>query len=250
MHIQLTQRMIDVLREYRVFFELNASTYRLNPGHTLEFEEDCEIEGYCGIFGSCYVPTIGSFSYIGADLFPMRYLKIGRYSSIASGLRIPYPNHPISRVTSSPVTYDPPLSFVAAAANDFCPEFSNYHPNPQKSFPIIGNDVWIGEGVSLVPGITIGDGAAIAGYAVVTKDVPPYALVGGNPARIIRYRFPDKIIEGLLALEWWQYKFTDFSDLSLDDPERFIDQLGGMDLEPFTPPKLTLAKLAVEAGEA
>ena len=72
-----------------------------------------------------------------------------------------------------------------------------------KGETTIGNDVWIGEGVTIKGGVTIGDGAVLAMNACVTRDVPPYAIVGGVPAKIIRYRFDNNIIQGLLSIRWW-----------------------------------------------
>jgi virginiamycin A acetyltransferase len=77
---------------------------------------------------------------------------------------------------------------------------------PHKGDTVIGNDVWIGYGATLMPGVQVGDGAIIATQAVVTKSVPPYAVVGGNPAQVIRYRFDAATIEALLAIQWWHWK--------------------------------------------
>ncbi len=74
---------------------------------------------------------------------------------------------------------------------------------PQKGDLVIGNDVWIGYNATIMAGVTIGDGAIIATNATVVKDVPPYAVVGGNPARVIRYRFSEEVINELLELRWW-----------------------------------------------
>ncbi|MEZ4685305.1 MAG: CatB-related O-acetyltransferase [Bacteroidia bacterium] len=77
---------------------------------------------------------------------------------------------------------------------------------PFKGDLVVGNDVWIGHNATLMAGITVGDGAIIATNATVTKDVPPYAIVGGNPAKVIRKRFPEETIEKLLALKWWDWE--------------------------------------------
>ncbi len=76
---------------------------------------------------------------------------------------------------------------------------------PKKKDTIVGNDVWIGYGATIMPGITIGDGAVVATKSVVTKDVAPYAIVGGNPAKEIRKRFADQEIDELLKLAWWNW---------------------------------------------
>ena len=83
-----------------------------------------------------------------------------------------------------------------------CP--TNTHPTG-KSLPTIGNDVWIGMWVTIYSGVDIGDGAVIAGNSVVTKSVPPYAVVAGNPARVVKYRFPPETIEKLLKYKWWDF---------------------------------------------
>ncbi|WP_416370947.1 CatB-related O-acetyltransferase [Vibrio cholerae] len=81
---------------------------------------------------------------------------------------------------------------------------------------VIGNDVWIGQNVSLKAGIKIADGAVIAANAVVTKDVPPYAVVGGIPAKVIKYRFSESEICQLLELKWWNYNYKDFVGMDLN----------------------------------
>lgn len=82
----------------------------------------------------------------------------------------------------------------------------NYEPRwPNKGDTVIGNDVWIGHEALIMPALSIGDGAIIASRSVVTKDVPPYTIVAGNPAKIIRKRFNDEIIERLLDIKWWDW---------------------------------------------
>lgn len=76
---------------------------------------------------------------------------------------------------------------------------------PTKGDTVIGNDVWIGYDATIMPGVTVGHGAIIATKAVVTKDIPPYAIVGGNPAKVIKMRFSESKVEKLLALAWWDW---------------------------------------------
>ena len=76
---------------------------------------------------------------------------------------------------------------------------------PFKGDTVVGNDVWIGQDVTVMPGVHIGDGAIIAAESVVTRDIPPYHVAGGNPCRVIRKRFDDALIDYLLALKWWDW---------------------------------------------
>jgi tetrahydrodipicolinate N-succinyltransferase len=89
----------------------------------------------------------------------------------------------------------------------------------------IGNDVWTGHNVNILSGINVGDGAVIAAGSVVTKDVPPYAIVAGVPATIKRYRFSEKIIERLLSNKWWELELSDLSGLPFRDVERCLDSI-------------------------
>ncbi|MFC6274962.1 CatB-related O-acetyltransferase [Levilactobacillus tangyuanensis] len=189
--------------------------------------------------------SMGAFSLAASNL-PLDTL-VGRYSSIASSVhRFPL-SHPTTRYTTSMLTYDRNTmafqKYLADSGNTV-----DYEPNngANNGGPlVIGNDVWIGAEVRFVPKpLTIGDGAIIAGGALVTKDVPPYAVVGGSPAKILKYRFPEPIIERLMALKWWQYGYGDLNVEPGDDIETFLDkveqQVADGDLQPFTPPVATL----------
>ena len=130
------------------------------------------------------------FDFIGDRLI------IGRYCSIAAEVKFIMNggSHPTTWLT----TYPFPIfgeGWAAAMPEKW----------PTKGDTVVGNDVWIGYGATIMPGVTVGDGAIIATAAVVTKDVPPYAIVGGNPADILRYRFDEQTIARLLAIKWWDW---------------------------------------------
>ncbi len=124
-------------------------------------------------------------------------LIIGKFCSIASGTKfIMGPaNHRISSVT----TY--PFHVFGGLWSENTPE--HLSQLPFKGDIIVGNDVWFGRECVVMPGVKIGDGAIVAAYSVVTKDIEPYSVVGGNPARLIKKRFGDELIELLLRLKWW-----------------------------------------------
>lgn len=144
-------------------------------------------------------------------------LIIGKFCSIASGTKfiMGSANHRLSSVT----TY--PFHVFGKAWAQRTPE--HLSQLPFKGDTIIGHDVWFGRECVIMPGIKIGDGAIIAAYSVVTKDVDPYCVVGGNPARLIKKRFDDELIDILLRLKWW-----DFDDEHLLE---FLPLLCDSDLE-------------------
>lgn len=153
---------------------------------------------------------IGKYSYEGCfnPTLIEPFTKIGRYCSIARCVRIITINHPMEVKSTSVLFWHPESKFYK---EDLC-----------RWSPItIENDVWIGHGAIILPNVThIGNGATIAAGAVLNKNVPPYAVVVGNPARIVRYRFTKEIIDELLASRWW---------------EKDIDELG-LNIEEFQKP--------------
>ncbi|MBP0491845.1 CatB-related O-acetyltransferase [Roseomonas sp. SG15] len=183
---------------------------------------------------------MGAFSYSHSPL--SNWMRIGRYCSIASKLEIMGTAHPLDRVSTSPFTYQafdshPHLTAFARANR---PGF-----RPQQSFAkgamgvVLENDVWIGQAVLLRRGVRIGTGAVVAAGAVVVKDVPPYAIVGGNPARVIRFRFDPDTAGRLLESRWWDYAFTDFENFDVTAPAAFAEAVitAARDgrIQPFSP---------------
>lgn len=145
--------------------------------------------------------SLGRYSYVGANSKLSR-TRIGRYCSISENVSLIAGRHPAEIfVSTHPMFYSKQYKNAYA----FHPEFHemNYADEPNKIILSIGNDVWIGAHAKIMDGITIGDGAIVAAGAVVTRDVPPYAIVGGVPAKLIKYRFEPKEIDVLLELRWW-----------------------------------------------
>lgn len=135
----------------------------------------------------------GRHSYGDIDVYVWRrpnvVVKTGAFCSFSANVRIFIDgNHAMNTFS----TYPFPRLFPEIPPNNW-----------GKETPTIGNDVWIGRDVTIYSGVTIGDGAVIAGQSVVTKPVPPYAVVAGNPARIVKYRFDEETIKNLLEIQWW-----------------------------------------------
>lgn len=194
--------------------------------------------------GTNFFFTMGAFSYT-RELLPLNTI-VGRYCSIAPGFKRMGFSHPINRFTTSPISYS-----ALGNVNHFYEQegtslFERSIVDENEEAPIIiGNDVWIGQNVLFSSkGIRVNDGAVIAAGSVVTKDVPPYAIVGGNPAKVIRYRFDYHIIQELLNLKWWQYDYGQFKGVRGDDSiEVFINKIKHMAAEgiikPYKPKTFT-----------
>ena len=194
--------------------------------------ERCTLGDYVTINRRCYVndSTIGDFSLVGLNSI-VRPSVIGKFCEIAQYVDIGGANHDYKKVTTySKVRFQQALSG----------ERPKYHLNIE-TYTSIGNDVWIASGARVFRKVKIGDGACIGAGAVVTKDVPPYAIVAGVPAKIIKYRFPDKFIEELLKIKWW--------DWSTDILMKNMDLILSSDVNEDTISKMKEIALQLQVGD-
>lgn len=238
-----------------IFKDLNIYTSARNGGisrfknnERFQMGRFAVVEQYSMFLKGSFIFSMGSFSSTNSQL-PINTI-VGRYSSIAHNVQRMYGSHPTDRFTTSMLTYDSKV----AAFNDYIKSTNKEvtqiaHGLPNGSPLIIGNDVWIGQDVTFsTSGINVGDGAIVAAGSLVTKDVPPYAIVGGVPARLIKYRFSLETIDKLLNLKWWNYGFADFNDINMNDNiEDFIyklqNQIENSEIQHFNPKVLTIEKI-------
>ncbi len=142
-----------------------------------------------------YHSTMGRHSFCGYDC-DIQHSDIGEFTSIANRVVIGGGHHPMDWVGMSPVFY--------AGRDSVKAKFSEHARQPVKRI-VIGHDVWIGHSAIVLPGVEVGNGAVIGAGAIVTKSVPPYAIVAGNPARVLRYRFDEETVQRLKAIKWWSW---------------------------------------------
>lgn len=188
---------------YLIYLKWKNSHY-----NSVIFQKGCVIsdddffEGNNNVGGRIHKSHIGYGTYIIGENGYIHDCKIGRFCSIASNCHIGLGDHAPNTVSSSPLFY----SAHSLLPNNF---LSESIPVPEQTIGdtkykvIIGNDVWMGYNVCVKEGVTIGDGAIIGAKSLVTRDIPPYAIAVGTPAKVIKYRFTPEQIQMLLEIKWW-----------------------------------------------
>lgn len=177
------------------------------------FEEDVI---YLGV-------PVGRYTYGYAQIKPGHWRSIrsvGSFCSLASDISVPGTHHPTDWVTTNPIIYRPDRGIIRHPVT-MPDEFQRKNQRVE-----IRNDVWIGERAVILRPCVLGHGCVVAAGALVTKDVPPYAVVAGVPARIIRYRIPEELIEAMLKISWWDWSADQIRENAGDfyDPVSFVSK--------------------------
>lgn len=164
---------------------------------------------------------LGDYSYVERQA-EVIYAKIGKFCCIAANARINALEHPLERVSQHKMTYRANEYFLGAKLD------SEFRARRQGRLVETGNDVWIGHGAIIKPGVKIGHGAVVAAGAIVTRDVPAYAIVAGVPARFLRWRFEPKVSARIIALAWWDWEHDRLAaaveDMRLLSADAFVEK--------------------------
>lgn len=210
-NIQLSRELLNFFNSNNILFSYPENDLN-SLNCLLSFDTSVEIEEHSAFLARNHLFSMGSFSYSFSNL-PMD-TKVGRYCSIGGNVTIFGPEHPLDRISTSSFTYDSNFKiYPFTVHNGF---YSRDYSDLDRGRTIIENDVWIGTGASIKRGCRIANGAVIGANAVVTKDVPAYAVVVGNPAKVIKFRFQEKIIARLLQMNYWEYEGSIWKDVDID----------------------------------
>jgi len=208
------------------------------------FEPPCNFK-WMDIQHSIYM---GAFSYAVSGFY--YGCRIGRYCSFGENVQIGRHSHPLHYVSTSPFFYEnykDILNNTLLEENNFNfdSDFERSSPPVLTKLTTIGNDVWIGHGAFILPGLTIGDGAVIAAHSVVTKDVPPYAVVAGSPAKVIKYKVEQSLIDPLLKSKWWEYAPWQLKGACVDDIPSFLKFIEALRISTpiYSPSKVNISEL-------
>lgn len=226
--IEVDKYLLEIFADHSLFDRRNSdqgSRARWSIGHVLSVPKNLSVEEHCTFGSGGHICTAGSFTEI-MSIFPINSI-IGRYCSISTDVKFLAFRHPMDSAIMSSASFNSSREFVTSytdsiAKRGITMEFNRVSTPQPQSLPIkIGHDVWIGANVRLRGGIEIGNGAIIASDSLVTKSVPPFAIVGGNPAKIIKYRFPEEVANLLQSSEWWDIELHELHKLDIGNPEKF-----------------------------
>jgi acetyltransferase-like isoleucine patch superfamily enzyme len=168
------------------------------------------------------VPTkIGAYTYISGPANLRGLKSIGRFCSLGNDINIGPGHHPLNWLSTSPFQYN--AAFFDHPEIRGLGQTNLHYESPPEV--IIENDVWIGSNVTIFRGVKVGNGAVIGAGSIVTKDVPNYAVVAGTPAKLIKYRFNQDIIDRLIKLQWWNYDLRGMKGVDFSSIETAINQL-------------------------
>lgn len=216
--------MLKVLKKTIKHFLLQRKFPKSKIFYGASLDKDSLIGKNTVLFNNVFLQNVqvDDYSYIQSSSVLIN-TKVAKFCSIASNVQIGLPEHPLHMVSTSPIFYDntQPLPFFFADKKRF---------ESDIKVTIVNDDVWIGYGAIIKSGVNIGVGAVVGAGAVVTKNVEPYSIVAGVPAKHIRYRFEKDIREKLLASKWWTFDENRLEKLVLcfDSPEIFIKELVGI----------------------
>ena len=198
-------RISIIFNSIRQSFVLKKKNVRFSP--LAMYDKRCTFEANIHVdrFSILHNCQIGSYTYITTNC-EISNCQIGKFCSVAGGVKIGLGKHPLDKISTSPVFY--------SNKNRMGIKWNNDLTVSESSRTHIGNDVWIGTNAIIVGGVRVGTGAVIAAGAVVTKDVPPYAVVAGVPARVIKYRFSQDVIDALLNCQWWNLPESDLINIA------------------------------------
>ena len=232
--------------------ELRARGVETLHGNGVNISAEASFEPPCSIKWMTIESTfrLGAFSYAVSGYYSC--VSIGRYTSIGEEVQIGRASHPTTWVSTSPFFYLPEPLFAVGDRFEGHEQYAAYGA-PQRPGAVsttfkpvrIGSDVYIGHGAMIMPGVTIGDGAIVGAEAVVTKNVPPYAIVAGNPARLVRFRLDPMIFAQLLHLQWWRFAPWQLRDVDFSDPQAAIDGIKQVEREhrPYAPHLVAITDL-------
>ncbi|GAB2025763.1 CatB-related O-acetyltransferase [Lactovum odontotermitis] len=248
--IEVSEALISLLKSKHIYVQRDLNYNRFTG--FVRFDDSLEIEAYSQI---CYsrgrLWSMGTSSYSYGSSLPYS-TQVGRFCDLSSNISVfPYGRHDPHRFTMSPIGLSNYSERGIVPMQRGIEPNGGFIPAPfveQRPPIVIGHDVWIGDDVRIRPGIHIGNGAYIGTGAIITKDVPAYSMVAGNPATVHKKRFSDDVIDQLQKLEWWNYPYWNFKNIHGDEPiwsfiGKMYDLIHSGKIQKHQPEKLTAKDL-------